>query len=289
MAGRQGHASHPAIHVPTTSRLVPRRMTRPSFRARVSSATPSTEPKPDPFATKEVYSDSDPISKFSIWYFSKVMSENLGNKPFDGTYESFVELSREIMRGRTTKQQQETVASVLGNLLPPQSPQRFRQWFPLSRRTAEFNAWITTLGFTWLVGPSELTEVEIEFEGRKQVWKSGVKIKKCRYLENSGCTGMCINMCKVPTQKFFTDTFGLPLTMNPDFETLECEMIFGQAPPPIEQDEVYNQPCLSVCNIAKLSDTVGGGNSSPPACPKTDTDRTAAMAKRSASKTGASV
>lgn len=151
MAGRQGHASHPAIHVPTTSRLVPRRMTRPSFRARVSSATPSTEPKPDPFATKEVYSDSDPISKFSIWYFSKVMSENLGNKPFDGTYESFVELSREIMRGRTTKQQQETVASVLGNLLPPQSPQRFRQWFPLSRRTAEFNAWITTLGFTWLV------------------------------------------------------------------------------------------------------------------------------------------
>jgi hypothetical protein len=130
------------------------------------------------------------------------------------------------------------------------------------------------------VGPSELTEVEIEFEGKKQVWKSGVKIKKCRYLENSGCTGMCINMCKVPTQKFFTDTFGLPLTMNPDFETLECEMIFGQEPPPIEQDDVYNQPCLSVCNLARLSDTVGGGNKAPPACPKTDTDRTAAMAKK---------
>jgi hypothetical protein len=151
VSGNRQRNSTITSHVPTASRPVPSRPMRPSFRTRVSSATPSTEPKPDPFATKEVYSDSDPISKFSIWYFSKVMSENLGNKPFDGTYDSFVELSREIMRGRSTKQQQETVASVLGNLLPPQSPQRFRQWFPLSRRTAEFNAWITTLGFTWLV------------------------------------------------------------------------------------------------------------------------------------------
>lgn len=89
-------------------------------------------------------------------------------------------------------------------------------------------------------------------------------------------------MCKVPTQKFFTDTFGLPLTMNPDFETLECEMIFGQAPPPIEQDAVYNQPCLSVCNLARSSDTVGGGNPAPPPCPKLDTDRTVANTRRAA-------
>jgi hypothetical protein len=25
-------------------------------------------------------------------------------------------------------------------------------------------------------------------------------------------------MCKIPTQAFFTDEFGLPLTMNPNFE-----------------------------------------------------------------------
>lgn len=36
-----------------------------------------------------------------------------------------------------------------------------------------------------------------------------------RYLENSGCVGMCVNMCKIPTQNFFTNEFGLPLTMNP--------------------------------------------------------------------------
>lgn len=25
---------------------------------------------------------------------------------------------------------------------------------------------------------------------------------------------VCVNMCKLPTQKFFTETFGLPLTMG---------------------------------------------------------------------------
>ena len=77
------------------------------------------------------------------------------------SYEGFVELSREIMRGRTTVQQQQAVDGVLSSLLPPQAPERFRAWFPLNRRNAEFNAWITTLGFGWLVGPSEVMEVDV--------------------------------------------------------------------------------------------------------------------------------
>ena len=63
--------------------------------------------------------------------------------------------------------------------------------------TAEVNAAITQKFFAWLVGPLEVQEAEIEYEGQKQTWKSGVQIKKCRYLEQSGCKGMCINMCKV--------------------------------------------------------------------------------------------
>lgn len=64
--------------------------------------------------------------------------------------------------------------------------------------SAELNAWITTKGFLWLVGECELEDMEMEMEdGKTEIWKSVVKIKKCRYLENSGCTGMCVNMCKV--------------------------------------------------------------------------------------------
>jgi hypothetical protein len=39
------------------------------------------------------------------------------------------------MRGRNSKEQQETVAGVLAGLLPPQAPERFRQWFPLNKVT----------------------------------------------------------------------------------------------------------------------------------------------------------
>ena len=49
---------------------------------------------------------------------------------------------------------------------PPQAPERFRRWFPLNRRNAEFNAFITVLGFAWLVGPSELKEVRWALRGR---------------------------------------------------------------------------------------------------------------------------
>jgi hypothetical protein len=42
-------------------------------------------------------------------------------------------------------------------------------------------------------------------------------------------------------------------------------MLFGLPPPPVEEDPVYNQPCFSVCNVAK-------GRANAP-CPKTDTER----------------
>lgn len=101
------------------------------------------------------------------------------------------------MRGRNTQQQRETVAAVLGSLLPPDAPATFRKLFPFNRQTAEFNAWLTTIFFTWLVGPSELKDIEVDYQGSKETWRSGVQIKKCRYLEASGCTGLCVNLCKV--------------------------------------------------------------------------------------------
>ena len=56
---------------------------------------------------------------------------------------------------------------------------------------------LSQAGFRWLVGPMEIQKVEVEFEGKKQLWNSQVKIKRCRYLEAAGCVGMCTNLCKV--------------------------------------------------------------------------------------------
>ena len=81
---------------------------------------------------------------------------------------------------------------------------------------------------------------------------------------------------QIPTQSFFTDDFGLPLTMDPNFEDLSCEMIFGQRAPPVEQDAVYGQPCfLSQCSVAKQRD-------SSIACPKIDTERSRVPARANA-------
>lgn len=154
------------------------------------------------------------------------------------------------MVGRSRAQQQEAVREVLLSMLPPGAPEQFKKLFPPTRWACEFNAALTVPFFHWLVGPSEVIEVEVD--GVKQ--RSGVLIKKCRYLENSGCVGMCVNMCKIPTQSFFTDEFGLPLTMNPNFEDMSCEMIYGQVPPPVEEDPVSKQPCYpSLCSISTPS------------------------------------
>ncbi|GFZ01393.1 hypothetical protein Acr_15g0000020 [Actinidia rufa] len=61
---------------------------------------------------------------------------------------------------------------------------------------------------------------------------------------------MCVNMCKIPTQDFSTNELGLPLTMIPNFEDMSCEMVYGQVPPPFEEDPASKQPCFA--DIYKL-------------------------------------
>ncbi len=39
--------------------------------------------------------------------------------------------------------------------------------------------------------------LQVTFKGQPATWNSGVQIKKCRYLEASGCVALCVNLCKV--------------------------------------------------------------------------------------------
>eukprot|EP00850_Spirogloea_muscicola_P002781 SM000011S18959 [mRNA] locus=s11:39745:41290:- [translate_table: standard] len=179
--------------------------------------------------------------------FARKMERFTGKKSSLHGYEGFVDVSKKVMVGRTAEQQRRAVGQVLVSMLPPNAPATFRKLFPPTKWSAEVNAAITVPFFQWLVGPAELKEVEVN--GVKQ--RSGVQITKCRYLEQSGCVGMCINMCKLPTQDFFTDQFGLPLTMTPNFEDMSCEMIFGQQPPKLEDDPALKQPCYTaICGMA---------------------------------------
>lgn len=185
------------------------------------------------------------FDRIFIRLFSHKMSNAVGQKSALKGYDGFVDLSKKIMQGRNAQEQQALVAVVLKSLVPAQVLWLIRTLFSPTKLVCELNAWFATVLFEWLVGPCEVKEVTVTSEdGQPRQQNSGVHIKKCRYLEQSRCVGMCVNMCKLPTQTFFTQDFGIPLTMTPNFEDFSCEMVFGAAPPPLETEDCYQTPCL---------------------------------------------
>ena len=196
-------------------------------------------------AGKTTYKDNL-FDRICIALFSRKMAQALGRKTKRKGYEGLVDLSTKIMQGRNARQQQQVVAKILQSIVPAPVRGIIRRVVSPSKFICELNAWFAVQLFKWLVGPCEVRRVElINRKGRRKIQNSNVYIHKCRYLESSHCAGMCINMCKLPTQDFFTHKLGIPLTMKPNFEDFSCEMIFGQMPPPLEAESIYHQPCLA--------------------------------------------
>ena len=78
--------------------------------------------------------------------------------------------------------------------------------------SARMNAWATWWAGTWLMGECEINDIVADDgrPGRDQ----GLLVKRCRFLEESGCASVCVNSCKIPTQNFFLQDMGLPLTVS---------------------------------------------------------------------------
>jgi hypothetical protein len=211
------------------------------------------QPKSVPTIVTDEYNDNL-LDRLFIWLFSYKMSQALGTGTQLSGYSGVVDLSRQIMQGRNAQQQQIIVAQILQSFVPVPVLWAIRTFFSPTRLVCVLNAWFAARMFGWLVGPCEVTEAEIDLpDGTIRSQPSAVQIKKCRYLADSGCVGMCVNMCKVPTQEFFTEKFGIPLTMKPNFEDLSCQMIFGQIPPLPAVDDAYQQPCLEQKDFGRSS------------------------------------
>jgi Beta-carotene isomerase D27-like, C-terminal len=216
----------------------------------------------EPSETKHYHDNA--FDRLFIWLFSHKMGRILGGKTKLSGYDGFVDLSKQMFQGRSTQEQQRMVTAVLRSLIPAPVLWSIRTLFSPTQLVCELNAWFAARLFEWLVGPCTVREVDVTTEkGTVHTQKSGVHIEKCRYLESSQCVGMCVNMCKLPTQTFFTQEFGIPLTMTPNFEDYSCEMVFGQIPPPLDAEEAGHQPCLiGRCTMASTRAT---------ACPKLST------------------
>jgi hypothetical protein len=214
------------------------------------------QPKIIQTPVKNDYKDNF-IDRFFIWLFSRKMSQALGVKVKVKGYAGFVDLSQQIMQGRNAEEQQMMVDKVLQSLVPEPILWAIRTFFSPTQLVCVLNAWFAAQTFKWLVGSCEIREAEVDLpDGTMRSQFSGVYVKKCRYLEDSGCVGMCVNLCKVPTQTFLTKKFGIPLTMTPNFEDLSCTLVFGQIPPTPETDSAYQQSCLKQqCPTARLTPT----------------------------------
>ncbi|KAH1128962.1 hypothetical protein J1N35_000340 [Gossypium stocksii] len=198
---------------------------------------------------REVAQDSSSVHNdnwFDLWainYLSQSLQAATGVKSMLSGYEGLVETTAMMSKKFNTKTQQELVIQVLDTAIPKLILNMIKTLLPQSQFTREYFAAFTTVFFAWLIGPSEVRESELN--GRRE--KNVVYVKKCRFLEQSNCVGMCINLCKMPSQAFIKDSLGMPLNMVPNFDDMSCEMIFGQDPPTPNDDPALKQPCYKLC------------------------------------------
>ena len=282
-------ALHPAspprvLRVPSASRLASARLRRgarcppPRASAADSSPAPDAGGSPDPgftesysffnLATAEfpddwrgptarvTHADSPLDLALMSWFSAKIAG--VIDAPYDRaspSYAAFIALCFEQMRGRDPDGQRDITIGIMRSLMPPGGDKVFRALFPANRWSLELNASITKIVFAWMVGPMEVRSTDENDLGEEMM--SRVHIKKCRWLQESGCTAMCVNMCKTATQDFFANDFGMPLTIKPNFEDKSCDFYFGLTPPPIERDEALTFGCTATCATGIGADEEG--------------------------------
>ncbi|KAJ1627453.1 hypothetical protein T492DRAFT_1025158 [Pavlovales sp. CCMP2436] len=122
---------------------------------------------------------------------------------------------------------------------------------PFPAFSARLNAWVTWLAAQWLMGRCELRDVDDPLDMAKLAAGDGRKqllyVQRCRYLEETKCASVCVNTCKTPTQLFFNADMGVALTIEPNYETLECQFKFGVPPSPLDDAEARAVACFSEC------------------------------------------
>ncbi|KAG9451750.1 hypothetical protein H6P81_004654 [Aristolochia fimbriata] len=188
------------------------------------------------------------FNRMAIRHLSQTFQATTGIRSGKEGYDSLVEAASGVWRNFKTAEQHELVDQALKQAFPDHILFWIRTLLPPSKTTREMFAIVATIFFYWLIGPSEVKESD-EVDGRRE--RNVTRIKKCRFLEGSKCVGMCINLCKIPSQKFIKESFGMPITMVPNFEDMSCEMRFGQEPPAPEDDPAMQQPCYSFCELKR--------------------------------------
>jgi len=157
---------------------------------------------------------------------------------------------------QTAEAQHKMVSDTLGGLMTPVLPPFYRIFMSgiVPKLGTDFDGkqigpwfyapWLTTMVtptfFGFLVGPSRPNR-------RKDGERGGLVVEKCKFLQESGCKGLCLHQCKLPAQQFFKNELGLELSVSPNFATQECQWSFGEAPLAPREDPSFPSGCLKGC------------------------------------------
>ena len=213
--------------------------------------------------------NDNPLDKIVLSIFRKLVTQNTGGVTSDKEgILGLVEQARTFLLqpGQTAEAQHKMVRDTLGGLMTPVLPPFYRifmsgivpklgtdydgkqigPWFYAPFLTS----FVTPTFFGFLVGPSYPNR-------RKDGELGGLVVEKCKFLQESGCKGLCLHQCKLPAQQFFKDELGLELTVRPNFVTQECQWSFGETPLPPEEDPTFPTGCLVGCESRKAIAATG--------------------------------
>lgn len=203
-------------------------------------------PKPDYSSV-----DARPLNAFFLATFLSALRAELArgrsfpapNAPDDPSgYAGVVSVVRRLASrdGSTPGALPASSARVLRAIVPPWLRTVFTSLF--ATRTpavaAAMCAHVTVFCTQWLMGPSVVGD-----DG------TSVEIERCRYIEETGCAGVCLQSCKRATEAFFDESMALPVSVEPDFEDFSCVFRFGKVPIPAGEDPVFGEACFSACPV----------------------------------------
>ena len=200
------------------------------------------------------------LDKLLLKIFRNLVTKHTGGVTSEkAEIEGLLEQGRTFMLrdGQTPEAQHQMVYNTLKSLMTPVLPPFYRifmsgivpkglnspwdgkqlgPWFYAPFLTS----FVTPIFFAFLVGPSYPNR-------RRDGALGGLVVEKCKFLQESGCKGLCLHQCKIPAQRFFAEELGLALTVTPNFATQECQWSFGEEPKPPSEDASFPAGCLTGC------------------------------------------
>jgi Beta-carotene isomerase D27-like, C-terminal len=213
---------------------------KPSVQHTTASTIPSPPPNEDPF-------QPSPIDSFLLAAFRWTLQQQSGgpqsDRPgFDGMVEELLDFRKIYGLDEQERVSYQTLIALSGPV-----PFIYRQLFSSADFSPALLAWFAKHLLPFLVGDMEMTA-----RSPDDPRPGGVLVKRCRVLEGTNCKGVCAKMCKIPTQRFFAEEWGVPLSMTPNFETGQCQLAFGNTPLPVKDDPTIPSGCLTRCPAASM-------------------------------------